>query len=316
MVCEQLKDKELCMTEIDDICRSREFHQKYENRFTVGISILPSRDDRFQIIDDHFQIIIVGRPPSRYSKSQGNHTFALSAIYRSLEWQFKECNHDNIKEKIMMIHDNLVIMYHYSLASHDTLMQGATNAYKKITTNCSKDMMILPWVVEYLTLYVYVANLLPEAAFIMDKNSGNRGEGTALAEIKNLEKRGFAKKEEIIKKFSLLFDPSAIDCSIKTLSIDQVVVYQLVSLHSILQNTPKLKKILFGEYGDQSILNLGLCNKIIPSSLVSDLHQIIFSRAQASYKENIERGLDRISKIATKYLIGSNGWLRPPFIKF
>jgi len=82
-------------------------------------------------------------------------------------------------------------MYHYSLLSfHDTLMQKAKKAYEQIHMHCSSGM-ILPWIVEYLTLYVYVSNLLPEAAFIMDKNSGNRGEGAALAQIKKLEKIGY-----------------------------------------------------------------------------------------------------------------------------
>ncbi len=259
------------------------------NQPTLAVMFRPRGKER----NDKICLNIVGRPYSHQGKAQGDHTMAWGAMARSLEWLFKSVTLEEAVSNIEILHRGFNAI-RSSLSVGETLISSLDAYHKTITKGpCARELILL-CITEYLIHYCYIRNAQPEASVHFAKNSGGKGEGSALKNLSTVEyklKTGCLPpspevQADIVQNLSTLFDKNAIWAYVKNSSttgreesLQRILSYQLFGLHEVLLSLPHTRKLLLK--GD--LLTAG--NQRVPDELLSHLAAIILYRKDEEITE-------------------------------
>ncbi len=294
------------------------FNRKYNvNRPTIGITFRPGKTP------NTIRLFIVGRPPSPHGKLQGDHTLAWSATSKCLEWMLEDVTLDEAVMKIDQLHRGFSAAILSSFTTCHDLMGQAVSIHKYLTSrNCPKELLS-SWISEYLTIYTYIRNLLPEASIVTANNSGSLGERDALKNLKKLEtelkKAGAVPNQDrIVEALSTLIDKKAVEACLQKSSssfgyysphgsgdrtVQQILAFQIIGINDLLQSLPNISRLFLSGVKGSNLLLAGHAQ--VPDALLSDLAAIIlYSPGQKpseatlkNYKIYIKEALEMITKL-------------------
>lgn len=224
------------------------------------------------------------RPPTQFGSTQGAHTVAYSAVMRALCLRLDNVTVNEAKERLLDFHWDFYILYTLCVSSPkadciDTIKKLADEVHQELRTESRQGKTDTALMTDYLTLFLYMHNLLPDAAVNM--RSINRGESAALSSLQSLNgKTGSLEKATAISNLSVLIDEDAIVESLRLSNNlgTSLIGFQILGINRLLKNLPTVSAMVLG--GD--LISPTVKERINNEQLISDLLSVIF------YKLDIE----------------------------
>jgi hypothetical protein len=239
------------------------------------------------------RIIYAGRPPTKYPRSQGSHTFALSGTFRALTLMLRNVTMDEALNRICLFNDLFFLLYALSSPTTNELIRNIENIIEKIRSRSDISAeMKCPYLLEYLTNFAYLNHCFSQTTTNLVKKSSreNGREGKtiekALSRLEEMEKQT-PNLEEIKTCLSALVDSKTIikkiEHRIKNNSdILPLIFHQIFYMHCLLAYLPKVRKTWLGL---TDLVRLAQTN-IIPNVYIMDIRQMIFYSSEEKMSVN------------------------------
>lgn len=283
-----------------------DLNKNIKKKPTVAFSLRPTQRKKIKLV-------VVGRAPTSFKDSQGNHVFAMSAIFRSLELLLLDVTVNEAVEKICSFHSAFLFLYRVSYGDLTATSYEEYGDLNQLIVDAGAIVnelgngtgvgtifpeMICPYIQEYLTICAYILNHLPETSVKLSRKSLNKGEGTALEKLTSMNKTTFDR--EVFKScLSKLVDSDAIEEFVKQRKINNqdpitIIFHQIVHIHCLLLGLGNLSRNWLAG------ANLLTGGSSLSKDLKNDLRGIIFSKlknfSQIEQDNLIQQALMRLSE--------------------
>lgn len=268
---------EIKLKKFKDTLETKLLEKFAKQNLNLGFEILPgTTSTRMRL-----EVYNKRRPPTQFGRKQGAHTVAYSAVLRSLTWLFEDVTMMKARELLIDFHWNLYALYILCVDSAlepnylDRIKQLADLVHEELRKGIGTRAETPQLIRDYLTLFLYLHNLLPDAA--VDEKSFNRGEYEALNRLEKMSLHSWnAAKDKagIIANLSILIDEKAILASLlQSGNLGAPLIgFQLLGINRILSGLPNFSNLVFG----CDLTSQRLKERMTDENLISDLNKIVF----------------------------------------
>ena len=246
-----------------------------QQKLNLGFELIKNSPDRVSL-----SVFDKKRPLTQFGKVQGAHTIAYSAVLRSLCLMLEDVPVSKARERLLDFHWDFYILYTLCVNSPkadciDTIKNLADEVHQDLRLESRQGKPVSSLMTNYLTLFLYMHNLLPDAAVNM--RSTNRGESSALSNLSTLNSAsGTTERAKAIASLSILIDEEAVAESLRQTHYlgTPLIGFQIMGINRLLNGLPSVSKMVLGG----ELISPTLKDRIDDEQLISNLQNIIFHK--------------------------------------